>query len=85
MKLKMYRVGKKVGLIRFDVRTNRDVIDRGKIVARRLRYKESGVDGRVIFEAIYAVRLEDGGLVECKHEELWTRIWKEDYGARLDN
>lgn len=76
MKLKAYRVGKRVGLIRFDFNRNRDTIDRGRIIARRIGWNNFVKNGRVLFEVIYAVRLDDGGLVECRHEELWAKVWK---------
>ena len=78
MKLKAYRVGKRVGLIRFDVKRNKDIIDRGRIIARRIGWNTFAENGRIIFEVIYAVRLDDGGLVECKHEQLWAKVWKEE-------
>lgn len=74
MKLK-YRVGKKVGLIQFDVATNRDVINHGRIVARRLKWIDYA-QGKFEYAVVYAVRLDSGEIVQCEHEELWTKVWK---------
>lgn len=60
--MKMYKVGKKVGVFRFNVQTNEDKKESGRIVARRLVYEER-VLGKYSFKAIYAVRLSDGRAV----------------------
>lgn len=74
MKL-IHRVGKEVGLIQFEVATNRDVIKRGRIVARRLKWTDYA-NGKFEYKAVYAVRLDSGEIVQCDHEELWTKVWK---------
>lgn len=79
MKL-VYRVGKKVGVFRFNPQTNEDVLERGRIVARRLAFEDYS-QGKFEFEAKYAVRLSSGRVIICKHDEIWTKVWKgEKYG-----
>ena len=81
MKL-LYRVGKKVGVFRFNLQTNEDVLERGRIVARRL-VSEDYSQGKFEFVAKYAVRLSSGRVIICEHNEIWTKVWKgEDYGKR---
>lgn len=76
----LYRVGKKVGVFRFDPQTNQDLIETGRIVARRLTFEDC-IQGNHSFKAIYAVRLSNGRVIKREHEELWTKIWKgERYG-----
>lgn len=75
--MKMYKVGKKVGVFRFDPQTNEDKIESGRIVARRLVYEER-ILGEYSFKAIYAVRLSDGRVIKCEHDELWTKVWRKE-------
>lgn len=74
MKL-LYRVGKKVGVFRFNPQTNEDVLESGRIVARKLLLADY-VKGRFEFVAKYAVRLSNGHVIICKHDEIWTKVWK---------
>lgn len=74
MKL-LYRVGKKVGVFRFNPQTNEDILERGRIVARRLEL-EDYLKGKYSFEAKYAVRLSSGRVIICGHNEIWTKCWK---------
>lgn len=73
----MYRVGKKVGVLRPDPQANEYKIESGRIVARRLVYQE-WIFGEYSFKAIYAVRLSDGRIIECNHDELWTKVWRKE-------
>lgn len=76
MKL-LYRVGKKVGVFSFNPQTNEDVLDHGRIVARRLVF-EDYIQGKYEFVAKYAVRLSNGRIIVCEHNEIWTSILKEE-------
>lgn len=73
----MYKVGKKVGVFRFDPQSNEDKIEYGRIVARRLVYEEK-VHGNYFYKPIYAVRLSDGRVIKCEHDELWTKVWRKE-------
>jgi len=75
--MKMYKVGKKVGVFRFNAQTNEDKIESGRIVARRLVYEDYHLGG-YSFKAIYAVRLSDGRVIKCEHDELWTKVWRKE-------
>lgn len=75
--MSMYRVGKKVGVFRFDSQTNEDKIESGRIVARRLLHEDLAL-GRHSIRAIYAVRLSDGRVIKCEHDELWTKVWRKE-------
>ena len=75
--MKMYKVGKKVGVFRFNPQTNEDEIESGRIVARRLVYEER-VLGEYSFRAIYDVRLSDGRVIKCEQDELWTKVWRKE-------
>lgn len=76
--MKMYKVGKKVGVFRFDPQTNEDKIESGRIVARRLVYEERILGEHSFFKAIYAVRLSDGRVIKCEHDELWIKVWRKE-------
>ena len=71
--MKMYKVGKKVGVFRFDPQTNEDKIESGRIVARRLVHIND-----FLYKAVYAVRLSDERVIKCEHDELWTKVWRKE-------
>ena len=47
------------------------------LVARRLAYEER-VLGEYSYKAIYAVRLSDGRVIKCEHDEIWTKVWRKE-------
>ena len=60
------KIGKKVGVIRFDIETNTDSIEVGKIVGRRINFM-----GLENIDMKYAVKFDDGRIEEYNYCELW--------------
>lgn len=71
-----YKIGKKVGVIRFDVNKNKSYVDYGEILARRFDDSE-WINGKLLFKAKYAVGFKDGRIEEYEREQLWTKLPKE--------
>lgn len=66
------KIGKKVAVLRFDVRRNRDSFAVGKIVAKKEYYCDDYGN-----ETQYAVMFNDGGVEVYKKENLYYKWDKE--------
>ncbi len=65
-----YRVGQKVGMLSFDVKTNRDRIESGVIVARKLT--PTFLPNKIRYEAKYCIKKHDGRFAIVEHDAIWT-------------
>lgn len=72
MRERPYRIGKKVGVFRFNVEKNVDELAEGKIVARRWHRTLRG-DNSVGIDAEYVIKYKDGGYERARHDECWTK------------
>lgn len=68
-----YRIGKRVGVIRFRVETNEDFLDAGRIVARRIRRTDYSHND-IRYETVYAVRFGDGRIEQFTEDLLWSKV-----------
>lgn len=73
---KRYRIGRKVGVLCFDANSNKDVIESGRIIARKREpvfHERRSTEWRYK----YAVRLKSGEILICTSDVLWTKHEKE--------
>ena len=71
-KILPYRIGKRVGVFRFNMNKNQDELTEGRIVARRWHHTLMG-DNHIGVQAEYVVRFKNGEYGTARQEEIWTK------------